>query len=76
MIDTSEKNLESTIEHSLLANGYQRRTSPDYDRSLCLIPQDVLDFLQATQPQEWQKFTTQYGEDAKNKLLNALVTQI
>jgi type I restriction enzyme R subunit len=72
MIDTSEKNLESTIEQSLLANGYQCRISSDYDRSLCLIPQDVFDFIQATQPQEWQKFKTQYGEDAKNKLLKRL----
>ena len=72
MLDTSEKNFESTIEQSLLENGYQRRTSPDYDRARCLIPQDVFDFIQATKPQEWQKFKTQYGEDAKIKLLKRL----
>ena len=30
--------------------GYQKRDSEDYDRSLCLIPRDVVDFILATQP--------------------------
>ena len=76
MIDTSEKNLENTIETILLQNGYQRRTSSDYHPALSLIPQDVLNFIQVTQPKEWQKFTTQYGEDADNKLLKRLAEVI
>jgi type I restriction enzyme R subunit len=72
MIDTSEKNFEATIEASLLQSGYQRRTSTDYNPALCLIPQDVFDFIQATQPKEWQKFKTQYGDDAHTKLLKRL----
>lgn len=76
MIDTSEKNLENTIETSLLQNGYQPRPSRDYHPALSLIPQDVLNFIQVTQPKEWQKFTTQYGEDADNKLLKRLAEVI
>src|SRR5262249_1956905 len=34
---------------------YRRRHSEDYDRSLCLLPRDVADFVLATQPKEWQK---------------------
>ncbi|OLD42091.1 MAG: hypothetical protein AUI83_19815 [Armatimonadetes bacterium 13_1_40CM_3_65_7] len=30
--------------------GYRRRTPEEYDRELCLIPGDVLDFVYATQP--------------------------
>jgi len=28
--------------------GYRRRSQADYDRSLCLLPRDVLDFIYAT----------------------------
>lgn len=35
--------------------GYRKRQSTDYDRALCLLPQDVVDFVLATQPKEWQK---------------------
>jgi type I restriction enzyme R subunit len=34
------------------SGGYHKRTSEDYDRGLCLVPCDVLDFVLATQPQE------------------------
>jgi len=35
--------------------GYRKRRPEDYDRGLCLIPKDVIDFLLATQPSEWEK---------------------
>ena len=41
--------------------GYHRRRSEDYDRALCLIPADVVDFLQATQPDEWKKLGQHHG---------------
>jgi type I restriction enzyme, R subunit len=76
MIDTSEKNFEASIEQSLIDSGYNRRTSDDYDRASCLIPQDVFDFIHATQPKEWQKFQQQYGADAKQKLIKRLAEVI
>ncbi len=76
MVDTSEKNFEATIEQSLLANGYRKRDPKDYDRSLCLIPNDVFDFIYATQPQEWEKFQQQEGDEAKQKLLQRLMQQV
>lgn len=76
MIDTSEKNFEEAIETHLLANGYHKRTSNNYDKTLCLIPDDLINFLLATQPKEWQKFQTQYGTDAKQKLLKRLADVI
>lgn len=38
-----------------LPGGYHRRGPEEYDRTLCLLPRDVIDFLLATQPKEWQK---------------------
>ena len=90
-MDISEKNLEDTIEQSLLSiavvappaspdlvlhqppplygpatsnltpenvapGGYRKHTSEDYDKTLCLIPEDVLSFIYVTQFKEWDKF--------------------
>ncbi|GAC1647181.1 MAG: hypothetical protein NVS4B12_14740 [Ktedonobacteraceae bacterium] len=33
--------------------GYRKHISADYDREHCLIAEDVLNFLYATQPKEW-----------------------
>ena len=59
-----------------LAGGYQRREPADYDRALCLVPKDVVSFIQATQPKEWQKMTTQHGADAKPTLLKRLASEV
>ncbi len=32
--------------------GYHKRRPDEYDRGLCLIPRDVIDFVYATQPKE------------------------
>src|SRR5438128_1905485 len=56
--------------------GYRQRKPEDYDRSLCLIPSDVLDFIYATQPKEWDKFKQQMGADAKDRLLKRLASEI
>jgi len=50
--DISERVLEDAIEASLLQSAYHKRTFDQYDRTLCLLPQDVLDFVLATQPKE------------------------
>lgn len=56
--------------------GYRKRKSEDYDRALCLIPKDVLDFIYATQPKEWEKFVKQHGGEAKDRLLSRLSSEI
>lgn len=35
--------------------GYRKRSHTDYDRDLCLIPRDVLDFILACLPCELQE---------------------
>jgi type I restriction enzyme R subunit len=59
-----------------ISGGYRHRESTDYDKELCLIPKEVLDFIYATQPKEWQKMTTQHGADAKPILLKRLASDI
>ena len=59
-----------------IPGGYTRRTSADYDRSLCLIPEDVFDFILATQPKEWGRLKEHYGGEVKSRFLHRLSSEI
>ncbi len=56
--------------------GYHKHISEDYDKSLCLIPEDVLNFIYATQPKEWEKFKRQHEVDARTPFLHRLATEL
>jgi type I restriction enzyme, R subunit len=58
------------------AGGYLRRATDDYDRALCLIPRDVVDFVLATQPKEWKKLEQHHGADVKEQFLRRLASEI
>ena len=55
---------------------HKRSSKDDYDRNLCLVPTDVLDFLLATQPKEWAKLKQHYGADVKPRFLGRLSREI
>jgi type I restriction enzyme, R subunit len=59
-----------------ISGGYRRRDPPDYDKDLCLIPQDVFGFIYASQPKEWQKMQAQHGSEAKPILLKRLASEV
>ena len=60
-----------------LPGSFHKRSSKDhYDRSLCLVPTDVLDFFLATQPKEWSKLSQHYGADVKPRFLGRLSREI
>ena len=56
--------------------GYLKRQPEEYNRKLCLIQGDVLDFLLATQPKEWQKLKQHHGAEAKTNFLGRLSREI
>ncbi len=56
--------------------GYRRRQPEDYDRGLCLIPTDVLDFLLATQPKVWEQLKQHHGTEVKPRFLGRLSREI
>src|SRR5207244_5187330 len=56
--------------------GYRSRLPAEYDRALCLIPRDVFDFAQLTQPREWEKLKKQFGAEAKERLLARLAHEV
>ena len=54
----TEQNFEEHIEAHMLASGYYQRSTDEYDKDLCLIPDEVIAFLQATQPKKLAKLGT------------------
>ena len=56
--------------------GYQKRQPGDYSRDLCLLGDDVLSFVQTTQPKEWEKLSQRYGADAEEQFLARLSSEI
>ena len=64
----TETDFESHIEAQLKQSGYRSLPLADYDKDLCLIPHEVLQFIQATQPKEYQKLRRQYGAETPGKL--------
>jgi type I restriction enzyme R subunit len=75
-MDISEKNFEAAIENALISQGYRRRRPEDFDRSLCLDPEAVLDFIYATQPKEWEKLKKQHGAEVKERFLQRLSKEV
>ena len=71
-----EQDFEDHIEEHLLNSGYHKRLSTDYDKTLCLIPDEVVTFLKSTQPKEYAKLEQQYGADTPQKLCARLAKEV
>ncbi|MCC6766596.1 MAG: putative DNA binding domain-containing protein [Deltaproteobacteria bacterium] len=56
--------------------GYRKRKPEDYDRALCLLPRDAVDFVLATQPKEWKKLEQHHGAAVREQFLRRLATEI
>ena len=71
-----EMNFEEHIESHLLNSGYRKRAPEEYDKALCLIPDEVIQFIQATQPKEFEKLKKQYGAETAPKLLDRIAREV
>ncbi len=56
--------------------GYRQRRHEEYDRALCLLPRDVVDFVLATQPKEWQKLAQHHGASVEEQFLRRLAGEL
>jgi type I restriction enzyme R subunit len=66
----------ATFPGEFLPGGYYLRQPADYDKKLCLIPQDVLNFILITQPKEWEKLKKSFSGDVKSHFLEWLNKEI
>src|SRR5208337_4498605 len=60
----------------MVPGGYRKRCPEDYERSLSLLPDDVVDFVLATQPKEWKKLEEHHGAAVKEQFLKRLASEI
>jgi hypothetical protein len=59
-----------------LPGGCRKRSPEDHDRTLCPLPRDVVDFVLATQPKEWQKLEQHHGAAVREQFLTRLAAEI
>ena len=71
-----EKRFEDHIEKHLNAIGFKSIDYNNYDRELCLIPDEVLSFIQDSQPDEYQKLTEQFSGNTDDTILKKLSESI
>ena len=72
----TEEKFEDHIEKHLNSIGYKSCYFSEYNRSLCLIRDDLLQFIKTTQPDKWSKLEEIYGIDAENKILSRISSEI
>ena len=72
----TEKKFEEYIEKSLISNGFSSIHFSEYDRNLCLLKDNVIDFIKRTQPEQWGRLTEIYDIDTDNKVLSRISTEI
>lgn len=73
----TERDFEIAIEAGLIgAGGYEKRRPSDYDETLALFPDDVIGFLQDSQPQKWEPLQKLLGDKTAETVLGDLVKEL
>jgi type I restriction enzyme, R subunit len=72
----AELAFQKEIIAHLTAHGWLQGVSSDYDRTRALFPEDVIGYVQETQPEAWEKFTKLHPKDSKEALLTCVARQL
>jgi type I restriction enzyme R subunit len=74
MTDTAhqEKHFEAYVVSKLEAQGWQVGNTLQYDTERALYPNDLIAWLEATQPEKWAKLCKDNGERARDVLMDRL----
>jgi type I restriction enzyme R subunit len=75
-LSPTEKKFEEHIEDHLKTVGYSTLHFNEYDRSLCLIRKQVIDYIRLTQPEQWGRLQEIYDVDTDNKILARISSEI
>ena len=68
-METKEKNFEQDIEAYLLSEGgYVKGTMATYDKRRAIDMPVLLQFIEKTQPKQWERYKNIYGEQAEHQL--------
>jgi len=75
-LSPTEKKFEEHIEKHLCSIGYTSAHFDEYDKSLCLIKDRVIEFIKTTQPEKWDRLTEIYDVDAEKKILSRISAEV
>ena len=73
---TDERTFQDEMIEHLLGNGWVLGSSAKYNRELAIYEEDLLDFVQETQPEQWEKFSGIYPNNAEAKFLERVASQL
>lgn len=78
MTNTTEAVFEGNIETHLTTNGWGAVSSSSYDRDLGLFPEEVIAFVQDSQPKAWQQLVNRHGGEtmARQRLVKVVAGAI
>lgn len=71
-----EVTLEAAIVEHLTANDWQSGDATDFSRDLAFDRNAVLEFARTSQPDEWAKMRSFYGDEAENKFVQRLFKEL
>ncbi|MGB8247258.1 MAG: type I restriction endonuclease [Chlorobium sp.] len=72
-----ESNFEQSIEQSLLLHGGYVKGDPlAYDKKQAIFPDEVVAFVQDTQPDFWERFSALNSGNAESVLIESLVREL
>lgn len=71
-----EIRFEEAVEQSLIDSGFIKGNSEDYDNQIALFPNDVIDFISESQPNNWKHITEYNGDKSKEVLISSLVKEL
>ncbi len=75
--NTKEIGFEELIEKQLSKlHKYRVRTASDFDKELAMDKALVVEFVQTSQPEAWEKLVEQYGADVESEFLKRLDAEI
>jgi type I restriction enzyme R subunit len=74
---TTENAFETAIVASLTKQGgYEQGQATEYSPELGFFKREVLSFLHATQPKEWERITAIHGDDAESRVIQRLFKEM
>ncbi len=74
---TTENTFETAIEQALVQNGgYSIGDANTYSKELGFFRDEILTFLQRSQPKKWEKISAIHGKDTENRVLQRLYKEL
>ncbi|MGO2089334.1 MAG: type I restriction endonuclease subunit R [Oceanisphaera sp.] len=76
MSKANEQTFQNDMIQQMLANGWLLGKPEGYNRELALYEEDLLEFVQDTQSEQWQKFCQLYPNDPEAKFVERVANQL